>query len=644
MQTRLLCRVVLLLGVLSFSRSSRAEEIPVETFFRNPDYGEAQLSPTGEYLAALAPDGHRVGLAIVDLKARKASWAVRGRDADIYWFHWFNNDRLLFKVADEKQGYDLGGLFAVNRDGAKYRQLVRTYNFRTQLLDLLGGESDEILVTTSAISAFDPRTGLRFPHVARMNVFTGHMQREVTNPGHVVSWFTDHHGLVRLGVSMDLGQGQKPGTIKMLYRPDRRSPWTTLFEYKSGKPAIYPHSFADDDRTLYVVHYGRENTMGLYTFDTEKKSLGELLFRHKEVDIGGIFVEPRSGKLLGLAYESDRPELFWTDPHYARLQAAVDQALPGGMNLLVDSASRDESKLLFLATSDRNPGTYYLFDTASNKLEELFPTCPRIKPDQMASMTPIQYQARDGLTIHGYLTLPRGSDGRNLPLIVNPHGGPQARDHWGYNPEVQFLASRGYAVLQMNFRGSTGYGRAFQKAGYKQWGLKMQDDITDGVHWAIEKGIADPKRIAIYGASYGGYAALMGLITTPELYRCGISYAGVTDLGDVVKRGEQRFRLPDVRLLFEETIGDLKADKERLRETSPLANTDKINAPVFLAYGKLDPRVPFGEGRDLARELKRKGKQFVLMVKDDEGHGFQKEENKIEFYRKVDEFLKENLK
>jgi len=623
-----------------------AEELPVETFFRNYEYRDAKISPNGDYLAALAPDGPRVGLAIVDLKALKANWAAQPRVAnegspgvrqiDVSSFVWLNDDRLLFYVSED--GYAEGGLFAVNRDGTKLRALVAFHQVHTQILDLLGGTSKEILVESAAYAETRAGNRLPYPHVARMNVFTGYMTREVTNPGNVVGWLTDHAGVVRVGMAV------KDRTTRIIHRATAKAPWETLAEYDYDQDGMVPVAFASDNRTLYVACYGEEDTVGLYAYDTEKKALKDLLFRHKEVDAQSISLDDQTQRLVGVHLETDRPVDFWVDPIYAKQQAAVDQALPGTANSRINS-SRDGSKVIFQTFSDRTPGAYYLLHTASNKLEKLFDSSERIKAEQMAEMKPVQYRSRDGLVIHGYLTLPLGSSGKNLPLIVNPHGGPWVRDSWTFDPEVQFFANRGYVVLQMNFRGSSGYGKSFLKAGYKQWGRKMQDDITDGVKWAIDQGIADPKRIAIYGASYGGYAALVGLEFTPELYRCGISYAGVTDVPDLIKSSEKRasFRAV-IRLFAAEAIGDLKADKALLNEVSPQNHVDKIQAPVLLAYGELDPRVPISQGRSLARELKKQGKKFELIVKPDEGHGFHKEENKVEFYRKVDEFLKANLK
>ncbi|HTL17650.1 MAG TPA: S9 family peptidase, partial [Patescibacteria group bacterium] len=303
---------------------------------------------------------------------------------------------------------------------------------------------------------------------------------------------------------------------------------------------------------------------------------------------------------------------------------------------------RDGTKAILGSSNDRTPGTFYLVDTTSGKIKKLSDVAEWIDPEEMCPMRPIEYQSRDGLKIHGYLTLPLGSSGKNLPMVVNPHGGPNLRNSWGFDPEVQFLANRGYAVLRVNFRGSTGYGKTFLKAGFKEWGLKQQDDITDGVKWAIEQGIADPKRIAIFGASYGGFAALTGLEKTPELYRCGISYAGVTDILRTIDPSAPTLTM--VKMLLAERVGDPKKDRQQLKESSPLNHVDQIQVPVFLAYGALDPKVPIATARTLAKDLQKRGKLYAFMEKEDEGHGFVKEENRIEFWKKVDEFLKSNLK
>jgi dipeptidyl aminopeptidase/acylaminoacyl peptidase len=322
------------------------------------------------------------------------------------------------------------------------------------------------------------------------------------------------------------------------------------------------------------------------------------------------------------------------------LQTLVNQELPGTRNYFT-SHSLDNTWIVISASTDRDPGAFYLLNTKELTMEKLVSRADWIKPSQMAEMKPISYQGRDGSTIHGYLTLPPNREPRGLPLIVNPHGGPWARDSWGFNGEVQFLASRGYAVLQINFRGSTGYGRRWLEAGYGQWGLAMQDDITDGVHWAIDQGIADPRRIAIYGASYGGYATMAGLAFTPELYRCGINYVGVTDIELLLRT------IPDswesMRAQLDVMTGNAKKDRERLRATSPLLHADKIRAPVFFAYGEMDDRVDLKHATKLAAQLRKHGVPVEWITRSDEGHGYRHWKNKVMLYQAMEKFLAGNL-
>jgi dipeptidyl aminopeptidase/acylaminoacyl peptidase len=621
--------------VASFSvTTSFTAELPVETFFRNYSYREALLSPEGDYLAALAPDKNRVGLAVIDLKTLRANWAFGDRGMDVAWFRWANNERLLLRLA--KNGHPLAGLLGVNRDGSKRVNLVSVLDPFTSLLALLPRSKDEILVTSMAHAEWDQETGFYFANVERMNILTGAMKEEVKNPGHVVRWVLDHNSVVRVGIAVE-GLDSN-----ILYRDTGVAPWRSVGKFAWDDPGgIEPVCFDYDNQTLLVRSYGGEQMGGIYTFDPQQKKTKTLAFRHAEADAENPILSDAKRAVVGVAYETQRPEVFWFDPQFKAMQEMVDRALPGTLNQFV-SVSRGGQKRVVLATNDRTPGTFHLLDTQTMKMEKLFDLADWIHPEEMAEMKPIEYKARDGLLIHGYLTIPKGSNAKSLPLIVNPHGGPIVRDSWGFDPEVQFLANRGYAVLRMNFRGSPGYGWDFMRAGFKEWGSKQQNDITDGVKWAIEQGIADPKRICICGASYGGYAALIGLEQTPELYRCGISYVGVTDVIRTLKKMELR-ELDVAKAQLAQQIGDRKAERDRLEAISPINQVDKIQVPVFLANGELDPKVPISTGRDMARALRKRGKLYDFMVKDDEGHGFFKEENKIEFWKKVDEFLKANM-
>jgi dipeptidyl aminopeptidase/acylaminoacyl peptidase len=634
---------------ISLTASLQGTELPVETFFRNYEYNEAMLSPDGEFLGVLAPDANRVGLSIFDLRNKTARWAFADRLADVDSFFWLTTNRLAFRLSHD--GYAESGLMAVDRDGKRAVRLIGAkgamanvgrrlaVDWGTHFLSFLPGSTDEFLVTSLEKShAADSATLLRFADVYRMNFFTGQTSLEVKNPGHVISWVVDDRGVVRAGVALYLTRFQ------VLYRDSAGVPWEKIADYNYEEDGILPVAVAADNRTLLVASHGGEDHQAIYTFDPKTRKIVDLAFRHADVDVQDE-IRSRNNHLVGVLCQADRPEVYWFESNRVRWQQAVDKVLTNTVNRLV-SASADGAKVVFVAVSDRSPGTYYLFDTKAMRLEKLFEVAEWIHLEEMADMRPIKFQARDGLTLHGYLTLPPGTSGKNLPLIVNPHGGPRARDVWGFDPEVQFLANRGYAVLRVNFRGSTGYGLSFLKAGNLEWGMKQQDDITDGVKWAIDQGIADSKRVCIYGASYGGFAALRGLESTPELYRCGISYAGVIDIEATLKthldwtmrNPVPRLRIAEAGLM--EMLGEKKEQKEHWKDISPLSHVDQIQVPVLLAYSEYDPRVPISTARSLAKELKKSGKLYDFMVKDNEAHGFHQEANKIALWKKVDEFSK----
>jgi dipeptidyl aminopeptidase/acylaminoacyl peptidase len=342
-----------------------------------------------------------------------------------------------------------------------------------------------------------------------------------------------------------------------------------------------------------------------------------------------------------VAFETDRMEFEFFDDPRRELQRFVDERLPARLNQIV-SHSKDETKYVVHSGSDRTMGAYWLLDAAARELTKLFELSPWLPEERMAEMRPIRYASRDGLTIRGYLTLPQGAAPRGLPLVVHPHGGPWARDSWGFDPEVQFLASRGFAVLQMNFRGSTGFGRRFLESSFGQWGLTMQDDVSDGVRWAVEQGIADPRRVAIYGGSYGGFATLSGLTRTPELYACGISYVGVSNLFTWFAAIPPYWK-PYLEMMHE-MVGHPEKDAERLHRTSPLFHAERIRAPLLVAQGANDPRVRKEESDQIVEALRRRGIDVEYIVKDDEGHGFSNEENRFEFYRAMERFLGQHLR
>ena len=369
-----------------------------------------------------------------------------------------------------------------------------------------------------------------------------------------------------------------------------------------------------------------------------------MLYENKDYDVDALFYSRARKVLTAARFTSWKRERYFFDKQFEGMVGKLKKEL-GDVDFGFVSNNKAEDKYIVYSFSDKTQGAYYLYDVKTGKVDKIADLAPWLDEKEMAGMLPIEYKSRDGLTINGYLTLPKGytlDNAKNLPVVVNPHGGPWYRDEWGFNPEVQFLANRGYAVLQMNFRGSTGYGRKFWEASFKQWGKAMQDDITDGVNWLVDKGIADKSRVAIYGGSYGGYATLAGVTFTPDLYAAAVDYVGVSNLFTFMKTVPPYWK--PMLDMFHEMVGDPKKDSLLMVAESPVMHADKIKTPLFVAQGKNDPRVNIDESNQMVEALKKRGIVVEYMVKDNEGHGFHNEENRYDFYRAMDKFLGEHMK
>jgi dipeptidyl aminopeptidase/acylaminoacyl peptidase len=367
----------------------------------------------------------------------------------------------------------------------------------------------------------------------------------------------------------------------------------------------------------------------------------KVIYENTDADIVGLDYS-KLRKVLTVAYfETDKLQKHFLDSEAEQIDNKIKTQIPNYI-FQITRKSKDETKLLVAANSDRYYGGYFLYDVKSGEFKKLADVMPWLQDKDMAEMKPVTYQSRDGLTIQGYLTLPKGMKAEKLPVVVNPHGGPWARDSWGFNPEVQFLANRGYAVLQMNFRGSTGYGKKFWESSFKQWGRTMQNDITDGVKWLISQGIADSARIAIYGGSYGGYATLAGITLTPELYTCAVDYVGVANMFTFMKTIPPYWE--PLRQMFYEMVGDPVKDSLMLAEVSPVFLVNRIRCPLLVVQGANDPRVNINESNQIVDSLRKMGVTVEYMVKDNEGHGFYNQENQFDFYRAMEKFLGTHLK
>jgi len=405
---------------------------------------------------------------------------------------------------------------------------------------------------------------------------------------------------------------------------------------------VVPVAFDYDNTTLYVSSNAGRDKRAVFKWDFAKKAPGELVAESADADVANLVFSRTARKAMGFRANGDRPSTTWFDERLARAQAQVDATLADRVNVLTWAADAPDRMLVY-SHSDRDPGTYYLYDPAKPSLERVADVAPWIKPERMGMRRPVRYRARDGLEIPAYLTLPPGVPAKDLPVVVNVHGGPNVRGKtWGFDVQDQMLASRGFAVLSPNFRGTTGLGKRLYRSGFRQWGLAMQDDLVDGLKWLAEQGIADPKRACLWGGSYGGYATLYGVARDPDLWRCGVAYVAVSDIGLLFDTPWSDTARSAYRFLDFEAkvrIGDPERDRDQFERTSAVKNASRIRAPLFLAYGSDDQRVPLVHGEKMRSALDEHGKRYEWVVYPGEGHGFNKDEHRMDFNRRALHFL-----
>ena len=630
-------------------------QIPVEHFFGNQSFSGAILSPDGRRLAVrVAPPGERVRLAVLELDSMQVKVVAYFSDADVDSFRWVNDQRLVFDLEDWQlaqgaQRYG-PGLYAVNADGSNYRQLVtRNHSLQnkrallmlpwnTFLIGSIGSQqSDDVFVVQPD---YDSPGNIRDLALLRINTSTG-VYKTVAQPAGTRNWLFDKQGELRIA------QVRANGTEAILYRDNASAPWQTLSSYETyggGSKIIQPGFFAPDG-TLYVHALGGRDKLALYRYDFASQRIDDTpLASSPDFDVRAEMLGTEN-RLLGLRYETDTQTTQWLDEKMQAMQKQVNAMLPMTVNSLSTGWRSATPFILVRSFSDTTPTIYRLFNSATGSLTVLGGAHPAILPSQMANKDLRHYKARDGRDIPAWLTVPKGP-ATMRPMVVLVHGGPWVRNTWDWNADSQFLASRGYVVLEPEYRGSTGFGQEHFKAGWKQWGLKMQDDIADGARWAIEQGIADPKRICIAGASYGGYAALMGLVNDPDLYRCGIDMAGVTDI-DLLRDGSwggysdisEYYRKYGMPLL----VGDPVKDAAQFKATSPLQQAARIRQPLLLAYGSADQRVPLPHGRKFYDAVRKTNAQVEWVEYAAEGHGWALPVNRYDYWRRVEAFLQRNI-
>ncbi len=635
MRTPLIVLMLTAIPCISMGNNSPlVKQYSVEEFFSHPKKVNYRLSDDGNTLAFMQPADEpsaspRMNIYIQPLISGNITGmpnkVTDETSRDIINFDWKGSDIILYLK-------DFGGdenfhIVAVNTKTGEAKDLTPFEGARAKFEDKLPNDPDHILISHNQR---DPKIF----DVYKVNVRSGVMTLVAENPGNVNSWLVDHDGKIRAAVTTDGLHAT------LLYRDTEAEPFRSLFttDYRTE---VAPLFFSSDNKKIYARSNRSREFFSLVLIDPKQPAREKLIFSPETVDLDTAIYSKKSKQITLAIYQTQKPQLHYFDLKTRRLMTDIQAHLPE-LNISIESSDKEETKLIVKSYSDRTPGSSYIYDTRTNVIQKLSDDNPALSQANMARVTPISYVARDGLTIHGYLTLPVGREPTKLACIVNPHGGPWQRDSWGYNPEVQLLANRGFCVLQMNFRGSTGYGRSFWQAGFGQWGLKMQDDVTDGAHWLVEQGIADPKRMGIYGASYGGYAALAGVTFTPDLYAAAVDYVGVSNLFSFMKTFPP-YWVPYLTLM-KAMIGDPDADHARMVATSPALHVDRITAPLLIAQGANDPRVNKNESDQVVDALHKRGVTVEYIVKDNEGHGFQNEENVIEFYKAMETFLIKHLK
>jgi dipeptidyl aminopeptidase/acylaminoacyl peptidase len=628
------------LGTGMQAAATAAPLIPLTEFAGYPQMQSPHISADGKLLAYLGAVAGVPAVIVRDLRsgAERPILHVSSGSYEVSRCEFKNDDRLLCHLEGVAYGY--GGepfpasrLVALNADGSDLRVLFADgvaaggsgvgLQFQDRIVHWLPDDPRHVLIELT-------ETGTVFPSVYQLDVYSGIVRLVVPAHPPVMDWTADHQGVVRFGY------GFRADSAVYIARSGANASWRTLEQFpRFDRSRFDPLVFARNPGELFVLapYQGR---LAVWKMDLEGNGDLQLAFSRPDVDVNGIIEWPSDRHVAGFFYEADRPHAEYIDPEAQRVDELLERTLPGAFHAVI-SASRDGQRLITVSYADVLPARFHLVDLTTH---EVLPIgrLNSIDPAQLAPMRPVVVPGEGGIGIPGYLTLPLGTaPGAKLPAVVLPHGGPYARDSWDYDPLVQMLANRGYAVLQLNFRGSTGYGQAWEAAGHQAWGTIMHEDITSGAHWLISEGIADPARLAIVGWSYGGYAALIGVEKEPHLYRCAVSIAGVSDMAELA-RDDARFY--GGQAAASDSMG---ADQATLAAESPVRHAERIQVPVLLVHGEDDYTVLVHESKEMARALSRNHVPHELVLIRHGDHSLKRSEMRLTLYRKLEAFLATNL-
>jgi dipeptidyl aminopeptidase/acylaminoacyl peptidase len=625
---RILLFVNVILTICACNRR-KANLIPITDFFKTAEESTFKISPDGKYISYLKPYKDKQNLFVKSLADGKEQMATSftdypvGRD-----YFWTYNNKIVF--SQDIVALDEYKLFAVDVSTLNVNNILSQQKTRVTLLNRNKEEPD---IITIRINERDPAN----LDIYRLNIRSGELTPYLINPGNITDWYPDADGKIRLVTASD-------GVNKtILYRPNDHAPFKPIIE-NNFKTSVRPIAFTGEKNYFYALSNVDRDKTALVEINAEDGKERKIIFACDNADIQDVEYSRNKRRIELVKWEAAKPQKHFLNQDIKNIYDKLLTDLKGNE---IDFADRDsaENKFIISAHTDKSPGSYYLYESDSGKLTKLGDINSSIKPEELCSMQPVSFKASDGMTINGYLTLPLGAKKTGLPVIVMAHDGVFGQRYsWGYNAEVQFLANRGYAVFWVNYRGSTGYGKAFYSAGFKEVGGKIQQDITDGVNWLIKNKIANPKKIAIFGAGFGGFSALYGVSFHPELYNCAIVQHGLINFFTYIKDAPP-FLKPKVKMMYE-MVGDPEADASQLRAISPVFHTDKIHAPLLIFQGAKDDRANISELNQFVGELrKQNGNENVqYFLKPNERTVFRIEKNRIEMYTKIEKFLDDNMR
>ncbi len=636
MQNRLWINIglpLIALSVICFVASAIAELIPAEHFFRDSGIKSVKIAPDGKCIAYLRPEKGNYVLAIMDLNNPDSLRGFGGGlQTDILRFFWLNNEDIVFSASEER--YWARGLHTVNIR-TRMQNLLSEYTH--SIFDTLPGDPKRFLIK------YYDRSDL-YPTISRVSIKHGNPATYFSNPGSAIRFFDDYDEVIRLLLCFENNENY------YMYREDKRAPWRIVEFPEETTPLEFDYS----GNYLYVASSLNTETTGIYLFDIEKWELGERVIYHPKYDIVSPYVINSSTSwqglhsghkykgLIGVSFETQIPQKVWLNDDFKTIQKLVDDTLSTTINRIY-SLDDNFKRFIIFSFSDREPGAYYLLSLDTGKIDIVGKINDSIDPEKMAFRIPISYETRDGAIVEGYLTRPRDmAKDKAGPLVMLVHGGPWARDSFGFDREAQFLANRGYSVLQVNYRGSLGYGKKYLDGAALKMGTMMQNDVTDGARWAIKKGLADPNHIAIMGWSFGGYSTVHGLVNNADLYSCGIALSGVYDWVAQMKKVKSKYGW-DSYYYVTNIYGDPKIDPEFLKSISLIDKVESIEDPLLIVHGGRDMVVDDRQSRKLARAMRSAGKKVKTLYEERERHGFQQAKNRIALYEQIETFLKENI-